>query len=222
MRAVEIRATPEKAAQYEYLEEAGVVNRGANESEEALRVVAVKKLGDIRVEQVTLEVKKPSAVARRALLLEAMAEEESSYTAEPGSPRNGRMGPGQHTNNDCEATGGAAGGVFVESYRPRAGSGERPAWLNQMLAGVYLLWADVVLRGLELSSPCSSRVSRDWPVGALGEQPDNDDHGSRNGRARDAEIATAPCQSSPPGSGEMRRVLWGDFCLGQQTRGRPA
>lgn len=72
MRAVETRATPEKAAQYEYLEEAGLVNWAANESEEALRVVAVKKLGDMRLAQVTLEVKKPSAVARRALLLEAM------------------------------------------------------------------------------------------------------------------------------------------------------
>lgn len=84
---METRATPENAAQYEYLEEVGVVNRGANESEEALRVVAVKKLGDMRLEQVTLDVKKPSAVARRALLLEAMAEEGNSYTAEPGSPR---------------------------------------------------------------------------------------------------------------------------------------
>lgn len=73
MRAVETRATPENAAQYEYLEEVGRVNRAANESEEALLVVAVKKLGDMRLAQVTLEVKKPSAVARRALLLEAMA-----------------------------------------------------------------------------------------------------------------------------------------------------
>lgn len=75
MRAVETRATPEKAAQYEYLEEVEVVNRGANESEEALRVVAVKKFGDMRLEQVTLDVKKPSAAARRALFLEAMAEQ---------------------------------------------------------------------------------------------------------------------------------------------------
>jgi hypothetical protein len=73
MRAVETRATPEKAAQYEYLEEVGVVKREANEPEEALRVVAVKKFGDMGLEQVTLEVKKPSAVARRALLVEAMA-----------------------------------------------------------------------------------------------------------------------------------------------------
>lgn len=78
-----MRATPENAAQYEYLEEAGLVNWAANESEEALRVVAVKKLGDMRLEQVTLEVKKPSAVARRALLLDAMAAGRDSYTAEP-------------------------------------------------------------------------------------------------------------------------------------------
>lgn len=82
MRAVETRATPENAAQYEYLEEAGLVNWAANESEEALRVVAVKKLGDMRLAQVTLEVKKPSAVARRALLLAAIAAGRGSYTAE--------------------------------------------------------------------------------------------------------------------------------------------
>ncbi|KAJ0125400.1 hypothetical protein J7T55_006746 [Diaporthe amygdali] len=73
MRAVETRATPENAAKYEYLEEVGLVNCAGNEFEEALRVEAVKKPGDMRFEQVTLEVKKPSAVARRALLLDAMA-----------------------------------------------------------------------------------------------------------------------------------------------------
>lgn len=81
-----MRATPENAAQYEYLEEAGLVNWAANESEEALRVIAVKKLGDMRLEQVTLEVKKPSAVARRALLLEAMAAGRDSYIAAAQMP----------------------------------------------------------------------------------------------------------------------------------------
>lgn len=110
MRAVETRATPENAAQYEYLEEAGLVNWAANESEEALRVVAVKKLGDMRLAQVTLEVKKPSAAARRALLLEAMAAgREAVILLSPGVERIWRMGPGQHGNDDCEATGGVAG-----------------------------------------------------------------------------------------------------------------
>lgn len=59
-----------------------------------------------------------------------------------------RMEPGQHSSDDCEATGGAAGKCFVEKDRLRAGSGQRPAWLNQMLARVYLRWADVVLRGM--------------------------------------------------------------------------
>lgn len=79
MKAVETRATPENAAQYENLEEVVVAKRAANESEDALRVVAVKKPGDMRLEQVTLEVKKPSAVARRARLLDAMAAEGCSY-----------------------------------------------------------------------------------------------------------------------------------------------
>lgn len=72
---METRAAPAKAAQYEYLKEVGLENWAANEFEEALRVVAVKKLGDMRFAPVTLEVKKPSAVARRALFLEAMAAE---------------------------------------------------------------------------------------------------------------------------------------------------
>lgn len=148
-----MRATPENATQCEYLEEAGLVNRGANASEEALRVVAVKKFGDMRLEQVTRDVKKPSAAARRALLLEAMAEEGNSYTAEPGSPRKWRMGPGQHTKEDCEATGGAAGSVLSKATGSRAGSGEGRAWLDQMLAGVYLQWADVVLPSMSSAHP---------------------------------------------------------------------
>jgi hypothetical protein len=52
-----------------------VVSWEANVPQEAPRVVAVKKPGDIRLGQVALEVKKPSAVARRALLVEAMAVE---------------------------------------------------------------------------------------------------------------------------------------------------
>lgn len=41
--------------------------------EEALRAVAVKKLEGSRLVHVTLVVKKPSALKRSALLLEAMA-----------------------------------------------------------------------------------------------------------------------------------------------------
>lgn len=70
-----MRATPENATQCEYLDEVGLVDRGANVSEEALLDVAVKKWWDMRLEQVTLDVKKPSAAARRALFLEAIAEE---------------------------------------------------------------------------------------------------------------------------------------------------
>lgn len=112
MRAVETRATPENTAQYENLE--GVVgNRAASESEDALRVVAVKKPGDIRLEQVTLEVKKPSAVARRARLLEAMAAEGCSYRAE----RRCLEGLGGWGRVSTAATivrppGGAAGGFW--------------------------------------------------------------------------------------------------------------
>ncbi|KAG8160120.1 hypothetical protein KVR01_009656 [Diaporthe batatas] len=95
MRAVETRATPEKASQCEKLEEAGPVNRGADASEEALRVAAVKKLGGMRLEQVSLDVKKPSAAARRALFLEAMAERKGTVIRlSPDLRGNGGWGPG--------------------------------------------------------------------------------------------------------------------------------
>lgn len=200
MRAVEMRATAENATQCEELEEAGLVSRGPNASEEALRVVAVKKLGDMRLRQVTLDVKKPSAAARRALFLEAMAEGGNSYTAEPGSPRKWRMGPGQHTKADCEATGGAAGSVLSKATGPGRARGEGRAWLNQMLARVYLQWADVVLLHMSSAHPVAPEsVVIGWLAPSVGNLPTmimDDDRGSRNGRARGAGTATAPRQSA--------------------------